>query len=162
MEFHEIVDFLFTTLGFLVVPYVVLYFVCFGFANLRSRARSRRTSERQHVDLTEVVLAHAETPKDLFQGWIMDLSQGGLRMSVCQSIPLGTLLLMKPTSALEDAPWIKIKVKTSFQELNYWNLGCQFLKPPSLEVLGLLGYKHLRLSVWNRCQQAKQWLPKKG
>jgi hypothetical protein len=99
---------------------------------------NRRATPRRFRPV-RVFVADSETLADPFPGWVLDRSQGGLRLTVPHEYAPGTLLHVHPPQAPATAPWLQVEVKScAFQE-GAWQLGCQFVRSPSYYVLMQFG-----------------------
>jgi hypothetical protein len=97
------------------------------------RASPRRRKQRM------VLVANADGAQDPYRGWVMDRSLGGLCLSVDHPIEPGTVLRVRPSSAPARTPWVEVKVKHCNQKEATWELGCEFVRTPSCDVLLLFG-----------------------
>ncbi len=82
-----------------------------------------------------VVLQDAAGEDDPFPAWIMDRSIGGLGLSVDQPLEPGTVLRVRRATAPTDVPWVDIQVKSVRIKENTWEVGCQFTRSHSVDVL---------------------------
>lgn len=73
------------------------------------------------------------------EGWVVDRSQGGLRLRVPEPIPVGVVLRVRCLNAPESLPWAELQVKNARDKQTYWEVGCQFLNNPGEEVLRSFG-----------------------
>ena len=83
----------------------------------------------------QVVLQDAAGEGDPFPAWIMDRSIGGLGLSVDQPLETGTVLRVRRATAPTDVPWVDIQVKSVRTKENTWEVGCQFTRSHSVDVL---------------------------
>ena len=74
-----------------------------------------------------------------WEGWIVDRSQGGLRLRVPEPIPIGVVLRVRCLNASENLPWAEMQVKNAREKQEHWEVGCQFLTDPPMDVLRSLG-----------------------
>jgi hypothetical protein len=87
-----------------------------------------------------VLLADSkETLKTPMEGWVVDRSPGGLRLSTLEDIETGTSLKVRPIGAPVRTPWITVRVKNRQQKGDVVELGCKFVEPPPLMTLLLFG-----------------------
>jgi hypothetical protein len=77
-----------------------------------------------------------ETP---WEGWIVDRSQGGLRLRVPEPIPVGVVLRVRCLNAPENLPWAEVQITNVRDKQEYWEVGCQFLTDPPKDVLRSFG-----------------------
>jgi hypothetical protein len=89
--------------------------------------KERRTSPRRKGNPVPVQISTANATMEAFQGWVLDRSQGGLRILVDQPVIVGTELSVRPTKAHGSFPWIKVKVRSCQAERGSYSLGVQFV-----------------------------------
>jgi hypothetical protein len=90
----------------------------------------RRRSVRRVGNPMHVRVADESTTKELFEGWILDRSMGGLRVMVPEEVKVGTILCVRTPSHGNHYPWAKIEVQNCVpNERNSFALGCKFVKP---------------------------------
>jgi hypothetical protein len=73
------------------------------------------------------------------RGYVVDRSAGGIGLSLDHSLPIGTIVRVRPSKAPETAPWVEVQVKSCRAEGTEFELGCQFLKLPPFNVMLLFG-----------------------
>jgi hypothetical protein len=100
--------------------------------------RERRTSLRRRKQQTVLIIdpARSEDPQ---RGWLVDRSLGGLGLMVDHPVDEGTLLRVRATNAPARLPWVELHVKNCRAGENVYELGCQFVRTPSWEVLMTFG-----------------------
>ncbi|MBY0524274.1 MAG: PilZ domain-containing protein [Gemmataceae bacterium] len=94
---------------------------------LAPRVMERRASPRvrgkQHVFIYDPV----DALEEVYGGWILDRSRGGVCLSVKRAdIETGNLLVLRPTSA--ESPGIAVRVKNCRPQDGIVLLGCQFVR----------------------------------
>jgi hypothetical protein len=99
----------------------------------------QRSSLRRRGKSVKVLLSMKATPDQLFEGWVIDRSVGGLCLASSQEVPKGAIMNVRPMQAPESLPWIQIEIKNCRQDGNHWEIGCQFLRTPVWSVLLLFG-----------------------
>jgi hypothetical protein len=104
-----------------------------------SEAERERRSWPRRKRAIQVVLQDAAGEGDPFPAWIMDRSMGGLGMSVDQPIEEGTILRVRRATAPADVPWVEIQVVSVRIKENAWELGCQFTRSLSWDILMQFG-----------------------
>ncbi len=72
-------------------------------------------------------------------GRMLNLSPGGMRLNLPRSVEEGTILKILPVAAPPRQGWINVQVKNLRAGSAGWELGCQFVEPPSLATLLLFG-----------------------
>lgn len=70
-----------------------------------------------------------------FPGWVVDRSLGGMCISVDHEIEAGTVLKVRPNSAPPSSPWVELRVQGVRPKDGGFDLGCEFLRTPTWEVL---------------------------
>ena len=102
---------------------------------LPSEGDGDRRSWPRRKRAIQVVLQDAGGEGDPFPAWIMDRSIGGLGLSVDQPLEPGTILRVRRATASTDIPWVDIQVKSVRVKENTWEVGCQFTRSHSVDVL---------------------------
>jgi hypothetical protein len=87
----------------------------------------------------QVVLQDASGAGDPFPAWVMDRSIGGLGLSVDQPIEPGTMLRVRRPTAAADIPWVEIQVKSVRIKETTWEIGCQFTRSLTFDILMQFG-----------------------
>src|SRR5579884_1312944 len=100
-----------------------------GAAWLAGKSWERRASPRRNVPLTRVVLWDAGSEART-QGWVADLSQGGLGVLGLRPFAAGAVLRVRAASAASAIPWIELEVRSCRKQGQRWLVGCQFRSPP--------------------------------
>jgi len=86
------------------------------------------------------VLVSTDTHTDKpWEGFIVNRSEGGLRLTTSQEVPVGAVLRVRAINSRESLPWAEVEVKNSRQQPGHWELGCQFISLPPPEVLKSFG-----------------------
>jgi hypothetical protein len=98
-------------------------------------ATERRSALRRGGNPTKVYISHVASPDELFQGWVVDRSMTGLRLSVTQAIAKKSVLCVRPVAAPRNAPWVQVTVLRCSHLDDRWELGCKFLHTPPWGVL---------------------------
>jgi hypothetical protein len=94
----------------------------------------RRTSARLKGRQVRVSVKNAQTGQKLFEGWVLDRSQGGLGLSVPEQVAPGTILTLRSTS-LAGSHAVEVEARNSRADGDRWVLGCRFLRSPRWEVM---------------------------
>ncbi len=100
---------------------------------------ARRKSVRQSGNQIPVLVTFDGNPESPWDGWILDRSQGGLRLRIPQSVKIGTILRVRAVQTLDTLPWVEVEVKNARDKQEYWEAGCQFLADPPKDVLRSFG-----------------------
>jgi hypothetical protein len=98
-------------------------------------ASERRVGFRRRGGRVKVQLADADGKTELGNGWVIDRSTGGLGLTVDHPLEAGELLSVRPAHAPGRTPWVQVEVKSCRQRSGVWEVGCQFVRRPSLNVL---------------------------
>jgi hypothetical protein len=103
-------------------------------------ATEKRTALRRRGNSIKVLISDLDAQARPTEGWILDRSVGGLCLQVeGAEVPVGTILSVLASNAPAGTPWTQVEVRSSRQEGNSWELGCQFVKTPPWNVLLLFG-----------------------
>jgi hypothetical protein len=108
-------------------------------ANSEAKDDKDRRSWPRRKRAIQVVLQDANGDRDPFPAWIMDRSMGGLGLSVDEPIEEGTFLRVRRAAAPTDVPWVEVQVKSVRIKENTWELGCQFTRSLTWDVLMQFG-----------------------
>jgi hypothetical protein len=101
--------------------------------------RERRSAPRRWGGRVAVLLARPQDPAEVFEGEVLDRSQGGLNLSVPRPFSPGAVLQVFPAQAPEGLRWVPVQVRHCSPEGRRWRLGCQFLGALPSEILLLFG-----------------------
>lgn len=99
----------------------------------------RRRHVRRKGWPTRVYLRLDDASDDDIRAFIVDRSEGGVRIAVQQRLPSGRSLRVRAEEAPDESPWVPIVVKHGTRVGDYFEVGCQFAEPPSWSVLVLFG-----------------------
>jgi hypothetical protein len=102
------------------------------------RGEKRRALRRKGQPVP-VLVTHFEKPGLEEVGWVMDRSQGGLRLIFTRSLPAGDELSVRAENASDDMPWVALRVKHCRQSGKRWIIGCEFVDALPWSVLLLFG-----------------------
>ena len=100
---------------------------------------ARRRSVRLSGNRIPVLISFDEAKKEPLEGWIVNRSQGGLRLALAQALPIGTVMEVRAVTAREEIPWVQVEIKNCREKDGIWELGCQFVAKPSPAVLASFG-----------------------
>ena len=100
---------------------------------------NRRAANRRAGNVVAVVIQNPEGTPVEQSGWVLDRSSGGLRLEVDYEIEVGKVLRVRPSNASEMIPWTAVIVRSCRPDSGCYQLGVQFVKPPSYGVLMLFG-----------------------
>jgi PilZ domain-containing protein len=91
---------------------------------LRERRASTRVSSKQRV----FVYDPADALEEVYAGWIVDRSQGGVCLCLSRSdIEEGSILVVRPTSQ-PPLPGIEVCVRNRRHRQGNVYLGCEFMR----------------------------------
>jgi hypothetical protein len=74
-----------------------------------------------------------------FEGWVEDRSATGLGITTLHPVRPGAMLMVRPTKAPIGMAWQEIQVRNCTPQGRGWKLGCEFLRPPTWNILLLFG-----------------------
>ncbi len=102
-------------------------------------SQKRRQSPRGNGHPTKVLLSDAEALAEPENGWVMNRSIGGLCLFVPRRYQAGMVLTVRPFQNRPDAAWVQLEVKHCRPQGEGYEIGCQFVRPPSWNLLMLFG-----------------------
>jgi hypothetical protein len=95
---------------------------------LTPRLRERRASARVCSKQRVFVYDPADALEEVYAGWIVDRSQGGVCLSLARSdIEEGSILVVRP-STVPALPGIEVRVKNRRQRQGQLYFGCEFVR----------------------------------
>ena len=97
-------------------------------------SRDRRAAPRRRGNTVEVQLNIQEVQQTI-RGWVIDRSIGGLCIMAEEAITEGTVIRLRPRTAAETMPWTDATVKSCRKDGTQYELGCQFHRTPSWNLL---------------------------
>lgn len=100
---------------------------------------NKRETIRRRGNAIKVVLADITGKEELGIAWVLDRSLGGLCLHAEFPFDVGTLLSVRPLEAPVSTPWVQVEVKTCRTVEDRCELGCQFTRTPSYNVMMLFG-----------------------
>jgi hypothetical protein len=95
----------------------------------------RREWFRRRGGRVKVRLANACVTEELGTAWVIDRSTGGLCMRVGRPLAEGMVLSVRPVHAPGRMPWAQVEVKSCRERLGDWEVGCQFVRRPSWNLM---------------------------
>ena len=105
-------------------------------------APEQRMARRRIGNPVQVHYAYPDSKNTSQQGYVIDRSLGGLRISANEPINEGANLVLRPVDASAMVPWIEVEVRSCKLHTNHpgeFELGCQFVKTPPYSILLLFG-----------------------
>jgi hypothetical protein len=104
-----------------------------------SQDEKRRTARRKGQPVT-VLLTDEDFQISQWEGYVMDRSAGGVRVSSEKPAHVGQFLQIQVARRNKDMPWIKVEIVRSQPHLDgRWELGCKFVHPPTWNLLLMFG-----------------------
>lgn len=73
------------------------------------------------------------------KGFVIDRSEGGVRLAVQRNYPQGDVVRVRAEEAPKDAPWVPLVVRHRRRVGDYFELGCQFEESPPWDVVVTFG-----------------------
>lgn len=98
-----------------------------------------RRAYRRGGNPVEVFISRPSARDHNLRGRVSDRSVGGLGLEVPLEFAPGTVLKVLPVNAPNITPWVDVEVRSCRPVKEGWEIGCQFVKTPSWEVLLLFG-----------------------
>ena len=99
----------------------------------------RRSSVRRLGKTIKILVSDANAQAAPIHGWVCDRSMGGLCLAVPRAVEMNMILSVRTADAEASTPWIQVEVKRCSAQEGHWELGCQFVRTPSWNVLLLFG-----------------------
>jgi hypothetical protein len=93
----------------------------------------RRSSPRKKKLLK--IIIRDESTGEIFGGWVLDRSLGGMCLSIQRPIEEASLLAIRRPSAPESTPWVEMRVRNVRERESTWELGCEYIRTPPWEIL---------------------------
>lgn len=106
---------------------------------IHGSASEKRQAARRKGRPIKVFVADPETHADVMEGWVVDRSLGGLRITVNKPLTLGAVLSVRATNAPTTSPWVDVEVRNHRRADGQVEVGCQFVRTPPWGVLLLFG-----------------------
>jgi hypothetical protein len=100
---------------------------------------ARRRSVRLSGNRIPVLVCLDDSKKDPLEGWVVNRSQGGLRLAMPRALPIGTIMQVRAMTVSDEMPWVRVEIKNCREKDETWELGCQFLTDPPPDVLASFG-----------------------
>jgi hypothetical protein len=99
----------------------------------------RRGAIRREGALVRVVLAAPTFRGGLGEGFVLDRSTGGLRITVASPLEVGTAVQVRAANAPETVEFVNVIVRSCRKSGEFYEVGCEFEKTPPWNVLLLFG-----------------------
>jgi hypothetical protein len=96
--------------------------------------RDRRAAPRRKGNTVEVQIL-AGGSEEPVTAWVLDRSVGGLCLLAEHPLPEGVPVKVRPRKQSGQAPWTDVTVKSCRREGSQYELGCQFHRTPSWNLL---------------------------
>lgn len=107
-------------------------------AAVRGTSESR-SSPRRAGRSVSVNILHGMHQIEPEPGTVVDLSDGGLGITIRKPYNPGSMLSIRPAKAGDDIPWVLVEVRHCRQDGRSWRIGCKFVRSPGYGVLVLFG-----------------------
>jgi len=104
----------------------------------QSYADRRKTVRRKGVPVRVIVSAPTNY-KDMIDGYVLDRSTRGLRVTMSFAMPLGCTLQLRAVDAPDTIDFVTVIVRYCCKIDDYYEVGCKFEKTPPWNVLLLFG-----------------------
>ena len=98
------------------------------------RCAARRKGRNIGVDF-----ASRDENEGNWTGYVLDRSLVGLRLASERKVEIGTIVKVRVSEHAQFMPWLDIEVKRCGQMPSGWELGCQFVHPPTYNLLLAFG-----------------------
>jgi hypothetical protein len=99
----------------------------------------RRSSPRRNKLVRVFVFDPADALDEVYTGWMVDRSNGGVCLSFPRcDIAAGNILMVQPAGGKGELPWVKVKVKHRREKASRVELGCEFVQKRGWERILLL------------------------
>lgn len=99
----------------------------------------RRGAVRREGTVVRVVLAAPIFRNGAGEGFVLDRSTGGLRITVATPLEPGTNMQVRAVNAPESIGFIAVVVRSCRKTGEFYEIGCEFDKTPPWNVLLLFG-----------------------
>ena len=99
----------------------------------------RRGAVRREGTLVRVVLASASFRNGVGEGFVLDRSTGGLRITVTTPLEPNTVMQVRAVNAPETIGFVGVVVRSCRKSGEFYEIGCEFEKTPPWNVLLLFG-----------------------
>jgi len=99
----------------------------------------KRVAPRRRGTSVSLAIARDHSGDLPLEGYVLDLSLGGLGISSPESFEPGTVLNVRVQNGNPATPWVLLRVKNCRAQGRTWKLGCQFVGQPRADVLMLFG-----------------------
>jgi hypothetical protein len=101
-------------------------------------AADRRKAPRRKGNCVEVDLAPEGAGSPLY-AWVIDRSVGGLRLLLDRPLDEGATVLVRPRTDGEPLPWCPAVIRSCKFAKAEWEVGVQFVRTPSWNIMQLFG-----------------------
>lgn len=99
----------------------------------------RRGAIRREGTLVRVLLAAPNFRNGLGEGFVLDRSTGGLRITVTTPLVPGSTMQVRAANAPETIGFVGVVIRSCRQNGEFYEIGCEFEKTPPWNVLLLFG-----------------------
>lgn len=99
----------------------------------------RRQFPRRAGDPMQVRLRSLDKNGDYKQGFVVERSEGGMRLAVRERLLPGNVVQLRADEAPEEIPCVLVIVRHRRRVGDYYEVGCEFQNAPPWEVLVTFG-----------------------
>ncbi len=99
----------------------------------------QRANFRRPGNPVLVHVADADQQRSPWNAWVVDRSRRGVRLAVERPLLVGYVYTVRPIQAPPSTPWTALEVRHCSELDGHWEVGCRFLKPPTVAVMMLYG-----------------------
>jgi hypothetical protein len=87
------------------------------------------------------VIVHIRSGQDdeKIEGLVLDVSKGGLCLSVKWSMEIGKVVEIRPANAASAVPWTQVEVRHCESMFSRWKVGLRYVQEPEPQVRALFG-----------------------
>jgi hypothetical protein len=94
----------------------------------------RRSSPRRKK-LLRILVRNDAISREPFSGWILDRSMGGMCLSLDHEVEPGTILAVSRVPQTVASRWVELRVLNVRERESTWEIGCEYTRVPSWEVM---------------------------
>jgi hypothetical protein len=110
-----------------------------GVAAAQRGHSEKRRAFRRKGKCTEVELSDQEAQEPPWRGWVLDRSIKGLRLMVDKDVEVGALYNVRVCGLNPTMPWMAVKALHSKPTGQGFEIGLEFVTPPTWNILLLFG-----------------------
>ena len=99
----------------------------------------RRGAVRREGTVVRVIVASPAFRDGVGEGFVLDRSTGGLRITVATPLETGSVVQVRAMNAPESVGFVNVIVRSCRPSGEFFDIGCEFEKTPPWNVLLLFG-----------------------